>query len=106
MKDVHQVYINFVKAFEYIRRESLWSVMLGLERPPKMVHLIKMCIEGSRCHLRIKGILSDQTEISSELKQWDALSLMLSNMNLKKVIRAAEEGEKGLQLNRLNQVFT
>lgn len=35
VKDVHQVYANFIKAYDSIRIQSLWSIMVRFGIPQK-----------------------------------------------------------------------
>ena len=55
--------------------------------PIKLISLVKFCTIGSRSRIKIDGILSECFEINTGLKQGDALSSLLFNIALEKVIR-------------------
>jgi hypothetical protein len=41
---VYQLFIDFRKAYESVRREVLYSVLIEFGVPMKLVRLIKMCL--------------------------------------------------------------
>jgi hypothetical protein len=41
---VHQIFIDFKKAYDSVRREVLNSILLEFGSPMKLVRLIKMCL--------------------------------------------------------------
>jgi hypothetical protein len=41
---VHQLFIDFKKVYDPVRREVLYNVLIELEVPMKLVRLIKMCL--------------------------------------------------------------
>jgi hypothetical protein len=43
MKAVHQIFIDFKKAYDSVRREVLYNILIGFWVPIKLVRLIKMC---------------------------------------------------------------
>ena len=55
--------------------------------PIKLISLVKICTIGSRSRIKIDGTLSECFDINSSLKQGDALSPLLFNNALEKVIR-------------------
>jgi hypothetical protein len=40
----HQLFIDFKKAYDSIRREVLYNILIEFEMPRKLVGLIKMCL--------------------------------------------------------------
>jgi hypothetical protein len=40
---VHQLFIDFKKAYNSVRREVLYNILIQFEAPMKLVRLIKMC---------------------------------------------------------------
>ena len=40
---VHQLFINFKKAYDSVRREALYNIRIEFGIPKKLVRLIKMC---------------------------------------------------------------
>jgi hypothetical protein len=44
---VHQLCIDFKKAYDSVRSEVLYSILLEFGIPKKLVRLIKMCLNGT-----------------------------------------------------------
>ena len=42
---VHQFFIDFKKAYDSVRREALYNILIGFGIPKKLVRLIKMCLK-------------------------------------------------------------
>jgi len=43
-EDVHQLFIDFKKAYDSVKREVLYKILLEFGIPRKLVRLIKMCL--------------------------------------------------------------
>jgi hypothetical protein len=41
---VHQLFIDFNKAYDSVRREVLYNILIEFGTPRKLVRLIKMCL--------------------------------------------------------------
>jgi len=41
---VHQLFIDFKKAYDSVRREDLYNILIESGIPKKLVRLIKMCL--------------------------------------------------------------
>ena len=41
---VHQLFIDFKKAYDSVRREALYNLLIEFGIPKKLVRLIKMCL--------------------------------------------------------------
>jgi hypothetical protein len=50
---VHQLFIDFKKAYDLIKREVLYSILLEFGLPKKLVRLIKMCLNETCSEVRI-----------------------------------------------------
>jgi hypothetical protein len=42
---VHQLFIAFKKAYDSVRREALYNILIEFGIPEKLVRLIKMCLK-------------------------------------------------------------
>jgi hypothetical protein len=84
---VHQLFIDFKKAYDSVRREVLYNILIELRLPMKLVRLIKMCLNETYSRVRIGKHLSDSFAIQTGLKQGDALSPLLFNFALEYAIR-------------------
>ena len=44
---VHQLFIDFKKAYDSVRREALYNILIEFGIPKKLVRLIKMCLKST-----------------------------------------------------------
>jgi hypothetical protein len=79
---VHQLFIDFKKAYDSVKREVLYNIILEFGIPKKLVRLIKMCLNETYTKVRIGKRLSDKFPIQNGLKQGDALLPLLFNFAL------------------------
>jgi hypothetical protein len=56
---VHQLFIDFKKAYDSVRREVLYNILIEFGIPMKLVRLIKMCLNETYSKVRISKHLSD-----------------------------------------------
>jgi hypothetical protein len=62
---VHQLFIDFKKAYGSVRREVLYNVLVEFAIPMKLVRLIKMCLNETYSNVRIGKHLSDSFPIQN-----------------------------------------
>jgi hypothetical protein len=55
---VHQLFIDFKKAYDSIKREVLYSILLEFGIHKKLVRLIKMCLYETYSKVRVSKVLS------------------------------------------------
>jgi hypothetical protein len=46
---VHQLFIDFEKAYDSVRREVLYNILTEFGIPMKLIRLIKMCLNETYC---------------------------------------------------------
>jgi hypothetical protein len=56
---LHQLFIDFKKAYDSVMREALYNILIEFEVPMKLVRLIKMCLNETYVKVRIGKHLSD-----------------------------------------------
>jgi len=96
---VHQLFIDFKKAYDSVRREVLYNILIEFGIPKKLVRLIKMCRTETYSRVQVGKNLSDIFPIRNGLKQGDALSPLFFNFVLECAIRRVQVKQDGLKLN-------
>jgi len=84
---VHQLFIDFKKAYDSVRREVLYNILIEFGIPKNLVRLIKMCLSETCSRGRVGKNLSEMFPIRNGLKQGDALSPLLFNFALEYAIK-------------------
>ena len=79
---MHPLFIDFKKAYDSVRREVLYNILIEFGVPQKLVRLIKMCLTETYSRVRVGKTLCDMFPIMNDLKQGDALTPLLFNFAL------------------------
>jgi hypothetical protein len=87
---VHQLFVDFKKAYDSVRREVLYSILVEFVVPMKQVTLTKMCLNETYNKVRIGKYLSDNFYIQMS-KQVDALWPLIFNFALQYATRMVQE---------------
>jgi hypothetical protein len=88
---MHQLFIDFKKAYDSVKREVLYIILLEFGIPKKLGRLIKMCLNETYSKVHIGELLSHTFPIQTGLKQGDALLPLLLNFALEYAIRKVQE---------------
>jgi hypothetical protein len=57
---VHQLFIYFKKAYDSVKREVLYNILLEFHIPKRLVRLTKMCLNETYNNVHVGKLLSDK----------------------------------------------
>jgi hypothetical protein len=92
---VHQFFIDFKKAYDSVRREALYNILIEFGIPKKLSRLIKMCLNETYSRVLVGNNLSEMFPIRNGFKQGDALSQLLFNFGLEYAIKRVQVNQDG-----------
>jgi len=78
-EEVQQLFIDFKKAYDSVRREVLYKILIEFGIPRKLVSLLKMSLTETYSRVQVGKNVSDRFPIRNGLKQVDTLTPMLFN---------------------------
>jgi hypothetical protein len=74
--------MEFKKAYDSVKREVLYNILLEFGIPKKLVRIIHTCLNETYIKVRVGKLLSDTFPIQNGLKLGSALSPLVLNFPL------------------------
>ena len=93
------------KAYDSVKREVLYNILILFVLPMKLIRLIKLYLTETYGRARVGKNLSDLLPIRNGWKKGDALSPLLFNFVLVYSIRRVQVNQGGLKLNSTHQLL-
>ena len=101
---MHQLFIDFKNAYDSVRREVLYNILIEFGIPMKLARLIKMCLNETHGRVWVGKHLSDMFPIRNGLKR-NPLSPFLLNFVLEYAVRRVQVNQDGFKLNGTQKVL-
>jgi hypothetical protein len=79
---VHQLFLDLKKAYDSVRRDVLYNIVIEFGVSMKLVRLIKMCLNETYTNVSISKHLSGNRPIQNGLEKGDDLLPIFSNFAL------------------------
>lgn len=103
--DIHVLFIDFKQAYDSVKREELFKAMEYFRFPKHLIEITKATIKVVGCRVRVERDLSESFTSQRGLRQGDALSCLLFNIVLEKVVRDAGVETTGSIFNKSTQTM-
>lgn len=82
-------FVDYQKAFDQVRWDSLWSIMTEMGTPQHITRLIANLYKAAETQVKVQGQLSDRFKVYRGLRQGCILSPILFNLYGEWIIRKA-----------------
>jgi len=102
---VDQLFIEFKKVYDSIRREVLYNILIEFGIPRKLERFIKMSLTETYSRVWVGKNVSDRFPIRNGLKQGDAFSPLLFNFAVECTIMRVQVNQDGLKLDGTHQLL-
>jgi len=104
-EEVHQLFIDFKKAYGSVIREVLYKILIEFGIPRKLGRFIKVSLTEIYSRVWVGKNVSDRFPIRNGLKQGYPLSPMLLNFSSEYAMKSVQVNQDGLKLNGTHQLL-
>jgi hypothetical protein len=84
---VHQLFVDLKEAYDSVKREVLYNILIEFWVPMKLISLIRICLNETYIKFLTGKHMSGKFLIQKDLKQGDALSPLIFSFALEYAIR-------------------
>jgi len=84
---MHQLFTDFKKAHNSLRRDVLYKILIQFDIPIKLVRLMKMCLNETYSRVQVDKHLSDMFPIKNGLNLGGSLLSLLCNFAVECAIK-------------------
>jgi hypothetical protein len=102
---VHQLFVDYKKAYDSVRRKVLYNILREFCVPMKLVTLIKVCLTETYSKVLVGKHLSNNFTIQNGLKQWNVLLPLLFNFSFAYTIRKIKKNRVRPKLKGAHQLL-
>ncbi|XP_055632614.1 uncharacterized protein LOC129773088 [Toxorhynchites rutilus septentrionalis] len=101
----HHPFVDFKAAYDSVKRNELWQIMLEHGFPTKLIKLSRLILEGSKSCVRRADETSAAFAMLDGLKQGDELSNSLFNIALEGAVRRANVQGNGRVITKSHMLL-
>jgi hypothetical protein len=83
-------FIDFKRAYDSVRREVFYNILIEFDIPMKLIRLIKMCLNETYSRVWVGKLLSDMFPVRNGFKKGDVLSPFLFNFAVEYAIKRVQ----------------
>ncbi|KAJ8710014.1 hypothetical protein PYW07_009380 [Mythimna separata] len=97
-REVYLTFVDFEKAFDTLKWSSIWSRLLSIGVPPKIVRLLEAIYRKYSCKVTHDGLISDDIAVHAGVRQGCLLSPLLFLVILDGImLRVCENRRRGIE---------
>jgi sorting nexin-29 len=103
--NIYYMFVDFKAAYDSIDRAGFFKAMEEFHVPRKLRGLVELTLKTVRCRVKTCNGITGSFETKKGLRQGDALSCLLFNLALEKVIRETSLDIRGTILHKSLQIL-
>ena len=101
---LYMCFIDFIKAFDSLDRESMWKLLKHYGVPQKIINIILALYDGCQCSVIHRGKLSPAFPVSTGVKQGCLLSPIIFTLAVDWIMKQSTRGRNGIQWTPTTQL--